>query len=461
MPTTHSHESYPLLRNHMITTTTTNEMIEPERSVLRIILRCITTIAGLSLLAKGLGFLRDAASASIFGTGHEMDAYVLALSVPTLIAGLSGDAIPTALIPAYAKAKHKRGARAASKVIANGIFLQAAMATSVCLLLAVTSSYLIDALAGDFSAAKTTLSRNLFLIFLLFTILLSTAHAVTAALQAEKKFALASVSPALVPAVAIGVLFGFHNSIGIFSLAVGLVAGAAVYLGVLLSGLVLQYGSGCLVPSLKEEGTRKLFGDSLLLLLGGAVFGGCVMIDIAVASHLTAGTVATYGYADKVLGIVLSLAGIALGQALLPYLSEMHASSRRSEFRSVVLKLSALVAAITFPLVLVFWVAAEPITQLLFERGEFGPIETSKVAHALRWGSLQFPAAALGIIASRMIIAAGKVRYMCVVSLIALITNIILDLILAPVFGLAGILVSTAIVHSISAFLLFLKIPRS
>jgi putative peptidoglycan lipid II flippase len=445
----------------MTTTTATTEILAPNKTILRIVLRCVTTIAGLSLLAKGVGFLRDAASASIFGTGDAMDAYVLALSVPNLIAGLSGDAVPTALIPAYAKAKHSRGANAAAKVIANGIFFQAALVAGVCLTLALISSSLIDALAGDFSTSKTELSRELFMLLLLFTLLLSISQVVAAALQAEKKFTLAAVSPALIPAVAIIALYTLNGSVGVFSLAIGLVAGSMVHLGVLLMGAVRQHGAGCLVPDLRAKDSKGLLGNSMLLLLGGAIFGGCVMIDIAVASRLPAGTVATFGYADKVLGIVLSLAGVALGQALLPYLSEMHASSDRSGFRKTGLKLSWVVTVITLPLILIFWVAAEPITQLLFQRGEFGPKETAHVANALRWGSFQFPAVALGIIASRMIIAAGKVRYMCLVSLIALIANLILDITLAPLFGLAGIFVATAVIHSISAFLLFIKIPRS
>gem|GEM_PF-4843819 len=435
-------------------------MIEPNKSVLRVILRCITTIAGLSLLAKGMGLLRDVAAASIFGTSNAMDAYILALAIPTLIAGLSGGSISTALVPAYIKAKHSRGAKAAVKVIANGIFLQTALISILCLILAVISGPLIELLAGDFDASKTELSRKLFLIFLLFAALLSITHVVTAALQAEKKFVLASASPVLVPMVTVITLLAFHDSMGIFSLAIGLVAGTAIYLTVLLLGAVRQHGVECLVPSMKEQDMGSFFGNSMLILLGGAIFGGCTMIDISVASRLTSGVVATFGYADKILGVILSLAGVALGQALLPHLSEIYASSDRTEFRKVGFKLSWLVAALTLPLVLLFWVAAEPITQLLFQRGEFGSAETAKVADALRWGSLQFPATAIGIIASRMIITVGKVRYMCIVSLIALISNLILSLTLAPLFGLAGILVATAIAHSVSAILLFIKIPH-
>ncbi len=60
-----------------------------------------------------------------------------------------------------------------------------------------------------------------------------------------------------------------------------------------------------------------------------------------------------------------------------------------------------------------------------------------------------------------MVVVIGAVRYMCMVSVIALIANVILDLILAPMFGLAGILCATAIVHTISTLLLFRKIASS
>lgn len=444
----------------MTTTTLKPELALPKGPVLRLLLRCITTIAGLSMVVKGVGFLRDAAAASVFGTSDAMDAYILALSVPTLLAGLLAEAMPTALIPAYARAKNAFGEESAAKVVANAIFFQATTAAGICLLLLLVSQPLVGLLAGDFGAEKTTLSRNLFMLLLVFSVLLSTSHAVTAALQAEKRFALAALSPAIIPAVCIALLFALHESIGVYSLAVGLVAGAFLHLCVLTGGAVTQFGSACLLPRFRGRENGKFLGDSLLLLLGSAIFGGCVMIDISVASRLEAGTVATLGYAEKVLGIVLSLAGVALGQSLLPYLSDLSAQGDLSGLRRMGFRISGLVLAATLPLVLALWCAAVPVTQVLFQRGEFGAEETARVADALRWGSLQFPAAALGIVASRMVISTGGVRYMCLVSAVALAANLVLDLTLAPVFGLAGILVATALVHAISAGLLFLKIPK-
>ncbi|BDS05312.1 putative lipid II flippase MurJ [Oceaniferula spumae] len=445
----------------MSSTTVTRDIAPPQKSVLRLLVRCISTIAGLSLAAKGIGFLRDAAAASMFGTSDAMDAYVLALSVPTLLAGLLGAAMPTALVPAYANAKKQLGEKAAVSVVANGIFLQTLLAVVICALLAVCSGPLMQMLGGDFDQQKTLLSRNLFLLLLLFSIIYSTATAATAALQAEMKFSLGALAPAVVPAVAICLLFALYSSTGIYSLAIGLVVGSLCYLGMLMGGVVRQFGIQSMIPRLRGHGTGKLMRDCMLLLLGGAAFGGCVVIDMGVASRLDAGSVATLGYADKVLGIVLSLAGVALGQALLPYLSEMSANSDYAGLRKIGGKVSWLVLLVTIPMVLGLWFLAEPVTRLLFERGEFGSGETYRVADALRWGSLQFPAAALGIVASRMVIATGGIKYMCIVSTTALVANFFLDITLAPHFGLAGILIATALVHAISAGLLFLKIPKS
>ena len=452
---------HPPLSESMTTTTLTRDISPPTRSIFSVLLRCMTTIAGLSLAVKGMGFLRDATAASIFATSDAMDAYVLALSVPTLLGGLFGTAMPSALIPAYASAKAVRGANAAISVLANGILIQAILATAVAVLLAVFSRPLIGFLAGDFDAGKIELSRNLFLLLLLFFVLLSIASAATAALQAEKRFTLGAIAPTVMPAVAIVVILTLHSSLGVYSLALGLVAGSFLYLCLLAGGAVRHYGIGCMVPRLRGHDSGRLLKNSLLLLLGGAVFGGCVMIDIGVASRLPAGTVATFGYADKVLGIVLSLAGVALGQTLLPYLSDFSASGDIVGLRKMGLKISWLVVAVTLPMVIGLWFLAEPVTRLLFQRGEFGNGQVLLVADALRWGGLQFPAAALGIIASQMVVATGGLKYMCFASAVALIANFLLDVTLAPHFGLAGILVATALVHAISAFLLFLKIPKS
>ena len=139
----------------------------------------------------------------------------------------------------------------------------------------------------------------------------------------------------------------------------------------------------------------------------------------------------------------------------------MQASDDKAQARKLVFKLSSIVLGISLPIVIVVWFAADLMIQILFQRGEFGIDETLRVADALRWGSLQFPAAAVGVIASTMVIAMGAVRYLCWVSLVALVLNIILDITLAPIFGLAGILIATAIVHFLSTVLLFKKIIQS
>lgn len=438
-----------------------SEIVEQKNSILGVLLRYITTVAGLSLLAKVVGFLRDAAAASKFGTGDEMDAYILALGIPTLIAGLFSNAIPTALITAYSQAKSKEGKKFASGVIANGILLQSLTVFGICLILALLSYPLMELIAGDFPAQKKVLGRELYLVLLIFSVLISVSHALTAALQAEKKFTLSAISSALIPAIALVFLFATYETLGIFSLAYGLVLGTAVHLVVLLFATTQEYGLGCIQPDFKNHAPKQFLGDSMFLFLGGALFGGAVIVDLSVASRLSDGVVATYGYADKVIGIVVTLISVGLGQTLLPYFSEMQASDDKAQARKLVFKLSSIVLGISLPIVIVVWFAADLMIQILFQRGEFGIDETLRVADALRWGSLQFPAAAVGVIASTMVIAMGAVRYLCWVSLMALVLNIILDITLAPIFGLAGILIATAIVHSLSTVLLFKKIIQS
>lgn len=118
------------------------------------------------------------------------------------------------------------------------------------------------------------------------------------------------------------------------------------------------------------------------VLLG---FGGAV--DQIILAHLPQGELAAFGYANRVMALVLTLSATVSGRALLPVLSGLdpqagYAIARRWAW--LLFWLGVLTAAL-------ITVGARPVIALLFERGAFTAEHTELTASILRWMALQIP----------------------------------------------------------------------
>src|SRR6266849_9239779 len=60
-------------------------------------------LLSVALASKGLGFVREVLVAKYFGVSGQVDAFMVAMSLPMMIGGGIGIAFSTALVPAYQK----------------------------------------------------------------------------------------------------------------------------------------------------------------------------------------------------------------------------------------------------------------------------------------------------------------------------------------------------------------------
>lgn len=254
-----------------------------------------------------------------------------------------------------------------------------------------------------------------------------------------------------VPAIVImaSVLLWPSQSIG--PLVWGTVAGFALQLACL--AMALQRRNGIMRPRLGLGASHwpafwrgfgpMLFGQSLLVT--------AVLVDQFSAIHLPVGSVATLGYANRILALLIALGVTAVSRATLPVFSGALAQD------PLVLKRLAErwawgMFAAGLAVVAGGWLLGKVVVRLLFENGAFGPSDTAAVTQVLRHGLLQLPFYFSGIVTMSWLSALGRYHSILAVSAGALVLKIAANLCLAPPFGLVGIQWSTAAMH---AFLFF------
>ena len=245
------------------------------------------------------------------------------------------------------------------------------------------------------------------------------------------------------------------NQVNAWTLVSGTVWGAVAHLTVLLVAIVrrLPRSLGWWRCSLRlwEPGLRVVLRNAVPFLIGGVAFGSAVVVDQTMAAWLTAGSVAVLGYSDKVCSIVLAVTAGPASDVLFPHFAELVARRDWNGLRRRLFTSAGLIVAAALPMTLALCFLAPWIVRTLFERGAFGPHDTQRVAEVLRYAAFQIPFYVLGTVAARVAVSLQASRFMLTIAFSALVLNASLNWLLMRHLGVAGIALSTTIVHCICA----------
>jgi putative peptidoglycan lipid II flippase len=413
----------------------------------RKIFRATVIVGFFALVARLAGMVKELIVARSFGRGDEVDAFLIAFVLPSFALTVGMSALGSALVPVFIEIRQQHGDEAARQLLSGILLLGMAALIGVAVLLGLLAPFYLPVLGHSFSPAKLELTRELLYVLLPWIIFSGIATLATAVLNASEKFALPALTPLLSASVTICfVLFGSHRW-GVFTLAGGAVAGSLLESAVLLL-LLRQQG---LRFSLRwhgfNVGIRNVLAQYAPMLAGGILMGSTMVVDQAMAAMLPSGNVAALGYANKIIGAILSLGTLALGTATLPYFSKMAAAKDWAGCRHTLKRYSVLLAGITVPFTILVIVFSRPIVRLLYQRGAFTAADTELVSWIQVCYAVQIPFYVCSMIFVRFITAVRRNNVLMYASAVNLCLDVILNLVLMRVWHVAGIALSTSIMY--------------
>src|SRR5207244_6938605 len=206
------------------------------------------------------------------------------------------------------------------------------------------------------------------------------------------------------------------------------------------------------VPSLRREGchyewvspwhdptVREVVRKMLPASIGVAAFQINVLVTQSFSFWFDKSIVSTFNYSVRLMELPQGMFGISLATYLLPTLSWLASAKKFTEFRVTLDQgLSYLSFANLFAAAIAL-ALAEPIVRLLFERGQFGPDATHRVAVALAClapGLLMF---SMNNILARAFYALDDIKTPMKISLVCLGLNLLFALWLVQLYREAGL----------------------
>lgn len=356
----------------MVTGIVIRQHILPAGAELRRYIGADTLAVALLAAAAYLAALaREVVTAHHFGASDDLDAFIVAFTIPVLFVNLVGGAAESTLIPDYIGRLRHHPREADEFAQAFSLILLGIMLTSSALLL-LSARPLIGRLAPGFG--ETTLSRatTMFAWLLAFVPLSGAASICRSLLIARRRFLSAAAAPALQPAAVIFLLLVLGSRIGVETLVVGTLLGAGLVLVVSVLALRADgFTFLCSFPSVRLGDHTAALGSSALLLLGGLVYHMNTVVVRLFASTLPEGSVAALHYAQYLSWAVVSVVAFAVTTVEFPRLSALAAAgdyrSFRDAFRAGLRKAMLLILPFSIGLILF----SDVVVGALFERGSF------------------------------------------------------------------------------------------
>lgn len=421
--------------------------------------RRIASAATLILVAYGLsrvlGAVREIVIAHAFGTGPVLDNYRVAFAVPDLLFNLLlAGAISSAFIPVLsehlAKGEGQRAREIAERVLTSAIVILTVGAA----LLFVIAPYYVKLIAFGYSEPDHQLITSLTRVLLLQPIFLGAGGLVIGILTAYQRFFAQALAPIFYNLSIIVAAAWFAPNYGVTALAIGVVIGALLHVGLQLPALWRTGWRPTLQLGLDDPGVRKVGRLMFPIALGLAAAQVNVFVDTVLGTSLPHGRVAALRYADTIAQLPLGTFSQALAFVLFPFLARDAALRAIDSIRhrtSLALRLNIFVLV---PASVGLAILGIPIVSLLFEHGAFGPPSVEETAYALTFFSLGLAGQAATALLVRVFYALQDVMTPLKISLVVIAVNLGTNVILVRLLQQGGLALGTSIAATLNAVLL-------
>lgn len=425
----------------------------------RKIAKAAVLITILAVISKFFGLIREIILAHYYGISTEMDAYVVAVMIPTVLGSVIRACIITAFIPIYNGYLAQKEHCAAKRLADTSLTLIVVVSIVVGIILCLFASPLITMMAPGFSTNLHQLTVSLLRITMPIMLFFSILGLINAIQQSQDIFVYPAIVGLTANLVIILLVVGFAEKIGIYAAALGSVIAVVMQVIIQWPGLRKCNYYPQFAFDYNHPGIRKMAILLGPILLGTAATQANLFVDRFLASFLPTGSIAALNYANKINTVFINLFVMSLITVTFPSLSKFAAQGETNAFKRSLSTSIRIVLYITMPIVTALMIFNNQVVELLLQRGAFDKVATQATSYALFFFSVGMVGMSLVEILNRAFYALQETKIPAIVNIGVVGLNILFNIILIPYLAHGGLALGTSIAVTIGVIIL-LKILR-
>ena len=346
-------------------------------------LRALIGLSMFALLGRLLGFVREMLIASSFGANDITDSYLTALILFDIAMAANASFLQGTF--AYsAEMKSKEGFEKQLYKIGFKIFF---IIFITALVFYPAANYIIPLFYSHSPQANETIIKSSQLFFILSSFL-AASGVFAALLQMRGNITNPGRLIIFLNIASISFLLLFRNSFGIISMPLGFLCGGILFFIYQIFLIKKEH------PVQTEETGKNGFVFTGWLLVSFLIYANALFPSILglmeryFAYAFTGGSFSHYQYSQKILQLPLTILSFAISTSLLPFQIKSVNDGNENDFLTATRR-GVIISVITSAFfVILFYSLAEPIIQIIFERGKFTHPDTLETAASLRTLSL-------------------------------------------------------------------------
>ncbi len=412
----------------------------------------------MTFISRILGLVRDIIVANYFGASQNSDAFFVAFKIPNFLRRLFAEgAFSQAFIPILAKTKETKSENEVN-ILINHIGTKLLTILIIITAIAVLAAPIIIFVFafGFYQTPKFELASDMLRITFPYLLFISLTAFMGGILNTYNRFAAPAFTPVLLNIAIIlsAVFLADYFEKPIMALAWGVFFGGIAQVLFQIPFLMkikklpkFVRGTHNEVSVLKKRMLPAIFGVSVSQIN--------LLFDTFLASFLVTGSISWLYYSDRLLEFPLGLFGIALATVALPSLSSQHSKSDFISFKKTLGNSLKLAIILGVPAMIGLILLSEHLLTTLFQYGDFSFTDVKKSSSSLIAYSFGLVGFMFIKILASAFYARGDTKTPVKVGVIAMLSNMVLNLILIFHFKHVGLALATSIAAFINAALLY------
>ena len=427
------------------------------------LLKSTGTIGGLTLVSRVAGFAREMLMSRVMGASWQADAFFVAFRLPNTFRRLFGEgAFSAGFVPLYAQRLHGSGGNDEAKHFSEevlAVFVPTLVLFTV--VFEIIMPLFVAAISG-YDGQKLELATFLTRITFPYLILISLVSLFSGILNSLSRFTAAAFAPALLNLSMLAALIFVRvgGTTTAVALAIAVTIGGVIQLALLLAAcaradIVLKLRRPRMTP-----GVRQFVRVVVPATLGAGVYQISAFIDTFFLTRIGTGAMSYFNYADRLNQLPLGVIGAALGTAILPQVSRHVGANEPEKAAHVQGQAAELAMLLCLPAALALAVSAFPLVSALFQGGRFTTEDARLTALTLSIIVLGLPAYVLVKVLTPGFYARQDTATPVKVAALVLVATIVLNFLLIPPFGIAGLASAIAFCSWLNCTILYVILHR-
>lgn len=358
--------------------------------------RSLSTISVMlcTMLSRILGFVKIVFIGAVFGGSGKVDVLNAVFNIPNNLRKLMAEgALSSSFIPVLAGSlANKEPHSVTRKIVRNIMAFQVVVLVPVCVLSIIFSDFLVNKVLLDFADPQLQeLAVSLFRWFISYILLISISAVLLAVLNVHNYFTVPALTPILFSIAVIISIICLHKSMGVYSMAVGVLAGGVLQI-LFQCPLFKKLGYDFRLSfDFKNEKFKRIMVNWFPVLATSCIFAINQQIAMRFASGLETGSSSAISYALVFWQLPFGIFSASITTVLFPQMSKEGATGQIAQLTDTLTTGIVSLMGLLIPSSVIMYFLGYDIISIGMQRGSFTVENTAMAGFVLQgyaWGLL-------------------------------------------------------------------------